>query len=415
MRAPFRVVALAVVLAAPAFGGCTETPLSSSDPEAPGATAPTLQFILLPEDLPLWRDTTFVGFAVPGDASFLLLSDRTALRARILGRFPIPDTIRTFADTLPAERFDSASVRFAFDTVRSEFTFPATVRLFALQRSFEEGEATWETAREGEPWATPGGDLGAQLAAGVVDSLTDSLVVSFDVPVDSLLKAWRETDGEPGFAVVLEGSEARIRVRQVLLRFEAVLEGREEPVSQSLVAEPLTFVYDPSQPEPERALRVGGIPAARTYLVFLPPDSLDGVSIRDGIVNHAELFFEPRPPPPDPFALDESVAGRPVELLADPFDLGRRTPIGRTSVAPVVLKPDSLRDGRRIGVDVTPLVQAFAAASPDSAEVIRIGIRLEPDGSAFGFWEFFSEAEADPALRPRLLVVFTPRPEFRVP
>jgi hypothetical protein len=70
---------------------------------APGASSPTLEFVLGVETLERWRDTTYSGFATASDGAFLTLADTPEFDARILGVFPVPDTVRTFGDTLPAE------------------------------------------------------------------------------------------------------------------------------------------------------------------------------------------------------------------------------------------------------------------------------------------------------------------------
>lgn len=406
-----RAACAAVVLAT--LAGCTETPLQSEDPDAPGPTAPTLEFSLSAEELPLWRDTTYIGFSIPVDAGFRLLTERPEARSRIVGRFPVPAELVRPPDTLPVVSYDSASVRIGIDTVRSEFVLPTTVRMVALEEAFDAEEATWELAEEGRPWSQPGGALGMSLGQAVLEEVSDSLILEFDVPVDSLLGSWQE-EGEPGFALVADTEGTELRVATVVLRFQAEVEGREALLSESRSASPLTFIYDPPQPEPGQELRLGGVPAARFYLTFRPPDTVDGLPIRDAVVNHAEIFFQPLAAPTAPFRLERAVTGRPVQLLADPFELGPRTPIGPVLEIPVLLVPDSLAAGERVGMEVTSRIQAYFEAPPDSAEEIRLGVRLEPDAAAFGFWSFGSE-EAAPALQPRLFLVLTPPPGFSLP
>lgn len=393
---------------------CTEHPLSNVDRQtAPGTTTETLEFLIPVTDLPLWRDTTYTGFALPSSAPFFVVSNDPELRARALLRYEVPDTIRTFADTLPPDRFEAADFRLQLDTLRSELGgFPVTLRLVSLERGFDVDSATWERAAAGVPWSAPGGDLGVTVASAEIAATVDSVILETALPVDSLLKAWQDSDGEPGLALVVDGPDARLHVRQLLLRFDVVLEGREEAVSQSLVPDPRTFITDPGIPATGTALRIGGLPAARIYVAFVPPASVDGISLDGATINHAELVFHPLPSPMGAFPLERAISARPVTLLADPFDLGPKTPIGGSSLGARTLDPDSLALGRSVTLDVTSLV-AVAARSVQGTEV-RLGLRADPDAQTLGFWEFGS-VESAVGARPQLLLILSPAPEFDVP
>ncbi len=395
---------------------CTEDPLGNLDSEtAPGATSPTREFKLSVEDLPTWRDTTVSGFTLRNGAGFILVADQPALQSRSLGSINVPDTLTTFADTLPVERFESASIRIAIDTLNSVFeSFPLTVRLVSLTQRFESDEANWTQAADGRPWLTPGGDLGAELSSAEMTEVSDSLIFEFQVPVDSLLKSWQAQDGDPGFALTLEGPGSQLLIRAIALRVEALLEGREVPIDQQLISDVRTFITDPELPAEGLALRVAGLPASRFYVTFDPPDSLDGIPLLGAVVNHAELVFHPLPPPAEPYLMERSVAVRPVTLLADPFEFGSKTPIGSTPAAFTVLEPDSLAVGEPFRVDVTVLVANALFVEADSIGQVRLGLRAEPDGQTVGFWEFGS-VEATAGLRPELVIIVTPPPRFGIP
>lgn len=409
-RRPLPLTAcLAAVLA------CTEHPLTNVDPgTAPGSGTETFELLIPVTDLPFWRDTTYSGFALPSTSPFLVVSNDPALQARSLVRFNVPDTIRTFADTLPADRFESADFRVQLDTLRSEFGgFPVTLRLAQLGRGFDVDSASWDHAAPGVPWSVPGGDLGVTVASTEIAAAGDSVILEPALPVDSLLKAWQDSDGEPGLALVVEGPGARLRVQQVVLRFEVVLEGREVPISQSLAPNPSTFITDPALPPTGTALRLGGLPAARMYVAFRLPSNVAGISLENATVNYAELIFHPLAAPPAPFSLERPIAARPVPLLADPFDLGPKTPIGASPSGSRALAPDSLATGRPVPIDVTTLV-ATAVRSGDAGLEIRLGLRADPDAQTLGFWEFGS-IESAAAVRPQLLLIVSPSPEFDVP
>jgi hypothetical protein len=412
---PRRLAAMAAV-ASVVMLACTEDPLGNLDAEtAPGASSPTREFRLSAADLPAWRDTTVSGFTLRSTAGFVLLSDQSTFRSRSLNSINVPDTLTTLADTLPVERFEDASIRIAIDTVNSVFAgFPLMVRLISLAEGFEPDEASWTQAAEGRPWTMPGGDLGAELSSAEMMEVSDSLIFEFQVPLDSLLKSWQAQDGDPGFALVLEGPGSRIQIRALALRIEALLEGREVPIEQELVTDVRTFITDPDPPPAGLALRVAGLPASRFYVTFEPPDSLDGIPLLGSAVNHAELVFHPLPPPTEPYVMERNVAVRPVTLLADPFEFGAKTPIGSTPATFTLLEPDSLAIGEPFRVDVTALVAGALFVEADSIGQVKVGLRAEPDGQAVGFWEFGS-VEAGAGLRPELVLVLTPRPTFGVP
>ena len=261
---------------------------------------------------------------------------------------------------------------------------------------------------------TPGGDLGAELSSAEMTEVSDTLIFEFQVPVDSLLKSWQDQDGDPGFALVLEGPGSKIVLRALTLRIEAVLEGREVPIEQELVSNVRTFITDPELPTEGLALRVAGLPASRFYVTFEPPDSLGGIPLLGSVVNHAELVFHPLPPPGEPYVMERNISVRPVTLIADPFEFGAKTPIGSTPAAFTVLEPDSLAVGNPFRVDVTVLVQGALFVEGDSIGQVRVGLRAEPDGQTVGFWEFGS-VETVTGLRPQLFIILTPPPTFGVP
>jgi hypothetical protein len=407
-----RVLAFAAGLSSITLAACVEAPLSLDADSAPGASSETLDFTLLASELSRWRDTSYVGFTLTSQSRFRLIANTSDQMARIIGTLNVPDTIKTFSDTLPASRFDSVSVRLAVDTIDSRFSsFPITVRMVELTRSFDQDSANWVEAALGEPWMTPGGDLGVQLGSVELTEVTDSIVLRFDVSEDSLMKAWRESDGEPGFAFLVEGPETLLSVRSMTFRYQALLEGREFPVNRTQQPTTGTFITDPPPPPIGLPLRMGGLPATRFYIDFDVPTSIDGVSLEGTVINHAELAFMPLPPPDAPFPLEKILASRQVKVLADPFVFGEKTPIGTSPLTFEPLSGDSLAIGRPLRYDVTLLI---LRAIRSGELTIRLAFRGDPDGQTFGFWEFGS-VEAIAALQPRLRIILTPPPKFEVP
>ena len=415
---------LVFVIVAAALTGCTEDPILADNSEtAPGVSIPTIEVELEAGELPSWRDTTYWGFILPSSASYQLSADREDLRARPLARFStIPDSL--FVDTarVAIDSFTSASIRLSVDTVLSEI--PAggmELAAWSLSRSFDADEATWLIARQGEPWSTPGGDLltflGADSLSLDVDSLTefpDSILVPLKGNVDSLLTAWREAEGETGFALVLTGPGGEIRVNTISLVAEAIPEGIDTVVTVNRSANPSTFIFDPPTPEPTTRLRLAGLPSARYYMDFALPDSLGFIQLRGATINRATLEFRPTAAPDDPFALDASIAAQAVRLLADPFVFGEKTPIGPPLGNLVILRSDSLASGVIMQYDITSLIRLWTQWPTDSVLPLRVGILPVPESRSFGFWEFFSREDA-PGLRPVVHLLFTPNPSFLLP
>ncbi|HZD05240.1 MAG TPA: hypothetical protein VE173_09990, partial [Longimicrobiales bacterium] len=242
----------------------------------------------------------------------------------------------------------------------------------------------------------------------------DTLAFALEVPEDSLLEAWRRSDGGSGVALTVSESGARIRFTTVSLRYDAFGEDVETPFPFSQSPSPGVFIYEPEPPDPGLELRVGGLPAWRYYVVFQLPELVDGTPIADAAVNHAELVFHPLDAPPSPFLPASSLTGQGIQLLGDPFELGAKTPIGGAGQTALSLDPDSLAAGRPIRLDVTQLVVSrITGGEPSTA--LRLGLRGSPDAQSLGFWEFGSVEHPVPARRPELLIVFSRPPSFGVP
>lgn len=423
-----RVLAIGVLAAAAAGLGCTEDPLTGPGPEGQEG-AETVEITVPADQFPVWRDTTYTGFALPLDADFLVAADPAEaddLNARALLKYrAIPDSVEIDSVDVAIDSFTSVEIRLELDTARSRIPDPGfRLRLFGLARPFTATEASWEEAADGEAWASPGGDLDGEIGSldlqGASDSaLAGTLVLPIQSPADSLLTNWRDEAGGNGAALLVEGPGARLTFTRADLRFEVLPEGRDSTEEVTLQVflgnDPSTFIHDPPQPPVGAALRLGGLPAGRAYLTFVPPDSVQGLRLRDATINRAELVFRPLPPPAEPFALDRQVSTDAMELIADPFELGAKTPIGpslstRTGTS---LQPDSLAAGRPLRVSFDSLMTRWAAA-PDSFGAFRLGLRLQPDDQSLEFWEFGS-AESPPALRPFVRLVVTPPSGFELP
>lgn len=418
------------ILAAVVAAGCIEGPLTGLDSgDAPGKSSATVEFVVPASRLPGWRDTTYTGYAIPVDAPFLFLNgggDGSPFQARALVRYDdVPDSVPVEGEQLAVEEYRETEIRLAVDTVTAQLPVQeVTFRVFTLTRRFAPSAATWNLAREGVPWDSAGGDLGRELAAftltdASLTTLADTVRIPFGSVSDSILRVWEASEGEPGAIVMIDEEDVELRIESASLHFDAKPVDRDTlvrfGVGNFLRFVPSTFIYSPRQPDPGHDLRVGGLPANRFYFGFRPPDSIQGHRLRGGTINGAELLFRPRASPPTGFRPQEALSSALVELGADPFELGPKTPvIGTVSPGPVRIRADSLEAGKVLRMDVTGLLRQWAMADPDTLDPFRLGVRLLPDNQSVAFWDFGSVA-ADTTMQPALRVIFTPPVSFDSP
>ncbi|MEJ2369395.1 MAG: hypothetical protein P8Y07_00915 [Gemmatimonadales bacterium] len=382
-----RCLSLALLATAALMGlaGCAEDAIVAVDPDVPGATVPTVEISAVASDLEGWQDTTYSGFELPATSGFKLLADRADLLSRDLGRFDVPDSIITSFGIEEIDPFVDASFRVALDFGADPDSVVVPnyqLQVFALEESFDSLSATWTDRREGDPWILPGGTLGELLASGDFIAAVDTAVLEFSAPVDEVLEAWQETDGEPGVALVMVGGPPELAVTSFDLATQVMVVGRADTV-------PATFFSR-------------------------------GVQLGETTINHAELRFRPLPPPEAPFPLGRAIVATAVEVLADAFEVGAKVPVGapipdpQTGVAQFIsVTPEGLEEGHVIRVNVTRLVELVAGA--DTLTQVRLTVRAAPtDGQAFGFWDFGS-VESPLSLQPELRMLVTPPIGFPVP
>ena len=427
MRRSRRLLLAAGGVAAVVLGtSCTEDPITGPPGEGIEDPTPTVEVSLSADDFLRWRDTTFAGFALPTDAGFTLVAETGGVRARTLLRYGnVPDSITIDSVRSAVETYEDAELRFVLDSAASRIPEGGfRLRLLGLERGYDAEEVTWQLAAEGVPWATPGGDLGRELGSldltGAPDSVFgDTLVVPVAGVSDSLLSDWASRDGGTGAGLVVEGEGSHLRLRGATLRFGARPPDRDTVVELDVVPflgtpSPITFIYDPPQPDVGSALRLGGLPAHRYYLEFLPPDTVNGVALTGGTINRAEIVFRPLGPPPEPFRLESASTVSIVDLAGNPFTVGPKAPIGGALTGGTrTVTPDSLAAGAPVRFEFTTLMTRWAAA-PDSFGTFTVGVRYQPDAQTLGFWDFGS-VEASEELRPFVRIVLTPPPDFDIP
>ncbi|MFW6010361.1 MAG: hypothetical protein ACOC9H_00440 [Gemmatimonadota bacterium] len=415
---------LVVLLAILAGAACTEEPFSPSDRDsAPGTSAETREVTVPVEEFDEWRDTTYVGYALPVDASFSVAARSDSFDARVLARFPdLPDTVSFEDAEEEVNAFPGGELQIVLDEEQSRIPeIPFTLRFVTLERSFDVEDATWVEAEDGDPWSTPGGDLGVELGSLTLDAPSDSVIgdtirIPLGAATDSVLRAWRESEGEPGSALLVESAEgADVRLQLVSLRLsaDAAVAGEDTTVrvtdGGAIGAVPSTFIYDPPPADPGTDLRLGGLPAHRIYFVFEPPDSADGISLRGGTINRAELVFPSAGLPPAAYRMNGEMRIGAFELAIDPFVGGPKTPVGAVRTSDLSFDPTEGEDGVQLRLPVTALVQSWAASPADSVDAFWLGLGPRPDAASFGHWDFGS-IDSDSLQRPSSVSWSHPRP-----
>jgi hypothetical protein len=412
-----------LVAAAFLLVGCTERELLEVDPDtAPGQKTPTVEVEIPVEGLLSWRDTTYTGYVIPSSSSYRVAVDSADQHSSLLARIEtIPDSVDTSTGTEAIEAYSGGQFRLIVDTAISHV--PASgmdFEIYALTRGYLEEQTTWTLAAEDVPWTTPGGDLGERIASLTLEAPFDStdsdtLFVPFEVSTDSVLTAWQATGGEPGFAIRAVGSTAFVQVRALALLFDAKPEAQDTLIRFARSPAGFTVIWTPETPPAGQTSRLAGLPSSRIYLDFELPDTWQGLQLKGSVINAASLIFRPAPPAPIPFELEFPLEIAVFRLLADPFVVGPKTPIG-TSLGPnVVLNPSTItEDDAELAMSITPLVLAWSLAPPDSLTVLSVGLAATPEGRDPGFWRFGS-AEDAAALRPSVRMLVTPAVPFRLP
>ena len=405
------------------LAGCTERELLEVDPDtAPGQTTPTVEVEIPIEGLLSWRDTTYTGYVVPSSSSYRVAVDSVDQQSSLLARIEtIPDSADTSTGTAAIEAYANGQFRLIVDTAIS--TIPEAgmdFEVYSLTRGYVAEQATWTYAATDVPWTTPGGDLGVRIGSLTLEAPFDStdsdtLFIPFEVNTDSVLSAWQVSGGEPGFAIRAQGSTAFVQVSSVALLFDAKPEAQDTLIGFARAPAGYTVIWTPETPAAGQTSRLAGLPASRIYLDFELPDTWQGLQLKGSIINAASLIFRPGPAAPIPFELEFPLEIAVFQLLADPFVVGPKTPIGLSLGPNVVLHPATIaEDGAELAMSITPLVFAWAASPPDSLTVLRVGLQALPEGRDPGFWRFGS-AEDVSALRPSVRMLVTPTVPFRLP
>lgn len=404
-----------------------EDPIGVGRELVPGGVVRTVEIVLDASSF-LVSDTTLGGFSSPAGATFMKVAQGAegGIDARALARFgsaPAGLSVEVADDSVVVDSmlsFPSATLLLRVDTALSRAPGPVVLKLLRVEESWHPASATWDasadTAGARAAWSEPGAGGGA-----VVDSIlwspgADSITFAVDSQTVAL---WTDTTSVARGALVLaETAGADLVTSGAALRLDVRPSVRPDTVIPATVATlSSTFIYQP-RPGPTSALRVGGLPAWRSYLdlgavldtVRVPCAGGDAgctVPLRDAAVSFASLSLQP-------------VAGEPgftpernIVLEARPVLGGGELPLSRSPLGVVVgrvsLDPDSLGpEAGRVEIPITPFMLSLlgqdGTAADDPPPSSRLALAQLPETASFGFVTFSSAAGAAP---PRLRIVVT--------
>lgn len=429
---------LAVALAA-ACG--REGPTAVGGALLPGGSIRTFELIL---DAPafLASDTSVVGF-VPsaGFAAFQIVAERyagtvtahTLTRPAVLNSsFTVRDSAgNTVTDTLP--RYFGARFVLHLDTTAVNGTTPVQLRLFRTTESWDPVTANWtmrvDSGSTHLPWAQPGGTVGSLVDTATWTPGSDSVLFHVD---SATVAAWNDTTvHERGALVSAVTAGSRLRLASLTYTAQAHSSVRRDTVVEVTPGLAYTtFVYTPPVPATPGILRVGGVPAWRSYLTFAPDLETRTLScpasegactftLKQATVNFASILLQPAPP--GAFPPEDS-----VRLSAWVADTSSLLPLSRTPlrVQVGVQSPASPPSAFSPAPSTTPVavpVSLFMAAlagdttraGSAAAATRRIALIHYPEPGLFGVGTFYGRTAG--ALAPKLRLIVTLATEAQLP
>lgn len=413
---------------------CTEEePTGIGGDLLPGGDIETFEVFLDPDQY-LVLDTSFSGYTRPGAALQIAAREfegvynaNTILR---FGRPPSSISVQNaqgsvVSDTAP--RYIGGEIIVRIDTLRSTNNGVAPIAIYTTAEEWDGPSATWthrvDTAGVRLAWTQPGGTPGELLGRGA-RTAGDSVFI----PIDSATIAdWADLDSNVRGAIIsLDPDDAatvgeRLRFTGMALRLRARSSiDTDTVVTVTSNVSSITFVYDPPPPAAATPIRVGGIPAWRTYMEFkenlkdievpcVTISSTCRVRLGDVDISRAELVLETAQSP------DGLVPEDTLHLVAQLVLRSPSVPIERSPLASVIpggittdeIKPASFRAQAPDTVFLSLGSYIRALASDEIKEEDRppraIALMANPESGTVGVASF--------VRRPRLRLILTVDPE----
>lgn len=379
---------------------------------------------------PVELDTTLVGYPTIGSGTELLVAYRQdSVDTRPVIRF---DSLPIYynsggADTI-ITNVDSAFLRFTINKARSRYSQPVTFELFNVDTLV--GDSAFAANDTSTAIETTLFRPDRRIGSITLDSaaITDSVFL----PVDSLPLITAILNQQRLRIGIRATSAAPVQIRIIaqeggdapVLRFKAsqtlenllpitVLPGSKVPRLQPTIRTDLTdythVIQMPDVPH-EGFLAVGGVPGRRTFIRFLVPSKIiDSANVLRATLELTQV----------PTASVDDTAQFTVfpvlvtagKVLTDPGRSAFLTNPPLTGFDSVTFFP---RDSGLRNIEIVNALRAWAvpiAVNAQRAIVLQAG----SEGVDPRFIAFFSSKAADPSVRPRLRVSYSPVRSFGIP
>jgi len=372
------------------------------------------------------------GSAIVARAYAGTLDANTLVR---FGAYPLAASVRDTTGTLRTDTdlsfYGGYLVAFV-DTLSSTTAGPVTLGAGALQTAWHRS-ATWEfavdTLGDRQAWPEPGGGPVAPLSTAVWSrSLGDSVMLSLD---SAQVDAWSDaTDPARGARIELLTEGHRLRLVGVGFRVQARSSiNPDTALVLPVVSEDGTFIYNPEPPATTEGLRVGGVPAWRSYMDVNVPNTLTGppeicdvvqcpFTLGPGQVSYASLILTTRPTedayqPSNSIPLDARPVLSKETLPKAPLGTSLLTNGLALGLAPALFAP-----GGSATVEVPITIFARASLSgPDPSGRLppkTVALLSAPEPWSFTYASFYGPDAVDEAVRPVLKLVVTVAPPLEV-
>ena len=372
-------------------------------------------------------DTTFDSLSSLNRAGFWLVAQDFASELDGNTLFSVFRPFRvSYQDSSGTTQSDSVAaivggtVTLVVDTLASTGA-PVDLAVFPLTESWDRATTTWElrsdTADAPEAWTTPGGTAGAEMGSTAWTG-GDTVRIVLD---SQAVAIWQDTTAaRRGGVLRTTTAGARLVLRSVLFQFDVVpVEATDTVVQAGSVRDRVSIVTPDAPPASAGELRVGGLPAWRSMLLFQPledrrvgcgpgSDPACTVALKDATINLAALILEPLP------------AG--TRLIERPFWLENRAvlrgpegavPLARSPLSGLLgLTRDSLTADLFDGTGPAPDPVQMSVSNfirrlvnpPDDDPWLWMALTASTEFGAFGYGSFGSLASAAP---PRLRLVIS--------
>jgi hypothetical protein len=392
-KRPASGVVLAAAVAA-VLAGCSEDDLN---PVGAGALPPlgdpiqevVLEPVVAESFLTGTADRAFGGVVTAATE----LPDASGFESRILLRFAL-----ALADSGIAITVDSAKVRLTYPGLEPDSVL---FRLHRVTAEWLEEEVSWEERSFGVPWSTPGGDFDPQ---SVVQGTLAGDSAAFAIP-DSLAQSWIDTpESNEGLILLLDTPRSWAQVtasstttlpNELGPRLDLfVTRGDTASTSQVLATADAQITTYRGEIRP--GLVVGNEPFFRSVLRF----DLSAIPA-DASINLAELTLTPRQvvSPVDSLNLEARRVVSPLQGPATVFSSGDNV-FDFVGLEPVLADSAVVLSAANLAT----LVRVWQS---DSTLNQGLGLQALRRFGNLGF-AVFAGADAAPADRPRLRIIFTP-------